>query len=191
MQNDNAERGGLSSRAAARRRWAREYRAKYPTTTTSTGRTYICRIDGRAGHGYSVRVLQTPGSVVARFFSDSRHGGRLGAFYAALAWRNETAATLGRPVRDRVAIRDDNAETTIRELRARIPSHLPAELRAEVEQELSVTLLERNAPPASLSGVDVRDALRRVRRLSDHPAKFRSLSTPNAFGLTLADLLAA
>jgi hypothetical protein len=51
-------------------------------------------------HGYFVRIMWK-GEKRSKFFSDSVHGDRLGALFAALEWRDRTEKELGKPRTER------------------------------------------------------------------------------------------
>ncbi len=53
----------------------------------------VIRIDGGSTHGWQVRVYRD-GTTHSRLFSDRRHGGRDGAFEAAVAHRETLVATV-------------------------------------------------------------------------------------------------
>lgn len=57
----------------------------------------ISRIDqeSKATHGWYVR-LAFKGKAYTKFFSDRKFGGKYSALLAALAWRNETEAAIGK-----------------------------------------------------------------------------------------------
>lgn len=62
----------------------------------------LTRIDhpSKNTHGYFVRIMWK-GERFSKFFSDSVHGDRLGALFAALEWRNETEKAIGKPRTER------------------------------------------------------------------------------------------
>jgi len=64
----------------------------------------ITRFDYGKTHGWWVRFQRSTASgtkrVVSKMFSDAVHGGKTKALRAAIAWRDETAATI-RPARSR------------------------------------------------------------------------------------------
>lgn len=65
----------------------------------------ITRIDHapKRTHGYFVRV-QWKGERRVKFFSDRRHGDRLGALAAALEWREQVEKELGKPRSERQVV---------------------------------------------------------------------------------------
>lgn len=54
-------------------------------------------------HGYSVRIMWK-GERRAKFFSDGAYGDRMGAFFAAIEWRDETEKELGKPRTERLVL---------------------------------------------------------------------------------------
>lgn len=67
----------------------------------------ITRFDYGKTHGWWVRFQRSTESgtkrVVSKMFSDAVHGGKMRALRAAIAWRDQTAATI-RPARRRTAL---------------------------------------------------------------------------------------
>lgn len=57
----------------------------------------------RASHGYMARVVWQKQRTM-KWFSDARHGDRLGALTAALAWRDATEQALGKPRTEQMVI---------------------------------------------------------------------------------------
>lgn len=77
-----------------------------PSARARTGRTArprtsryrnITRFDYGNTHGYFVR-LSWKHERRSKFFSDGKHGDRLAALAAAIAWRDRTAEELGKPI---------------------------------------------------------------------------------------------
>jgi AP2 domain len=69
-----------------------------PRGPRTTKHKNITRIDhpAKRTHGYNVRVAWK-GEKYGKFFSDRIHGDRLAALDAAIAWRNKTEKTIGKP----------------------------------------------------------------------------------------------
>lgn len=65
----------------------------------------LTRVDHEASrmHGYNVRI-RWQDQHRAKFFSDTKHGDRLGALTAALAWRDATEKELGKPRTERQVV---------------------------------------------------------------------------------------
>ena len=65
----------------------------------------ITRVDHDASrtHGYNVRVMWQ-GERHSKFFSDAKHGDRLGALSAAIDWRNATEKEIGKPRTERQVV---------------------------------------------------------------------------------------
>lgn len=103
------------SLARRRRRSAGPARKK---TTKYKGVTRIDRDAGRqpdgrritATHGYMVRVFWRKERHQA-FFSDLKYGDRLAALDAAITWRDQTEARIGKPRTDRTVIGYANSNT--------------------------------------------------------------------------------
>lgn len=75
---------------------AKERARRVPRPRTSRYRN-ITRFDYGNTHGYFVR-LSWKHERRSKFFSDGKHGDRLAALAAAIAWRDRTAEELGKPL---------------------------------------------------------------------------------------------
>ncbi len=74
----------------------------------------IARIDqeSKRTHGWYVRV-RFLGKTHSKFFSDGKCGGRYSSLLAALAWRNETEAKLGKIRTDKHIVTVSNTSTGV------------------------------------------------------------------------------
>lgn len=74
----------------------------------------IARIDqeSKRTHGWYVRV-RFQGKTHSKFFSDGKCGGRYSSLLAALAWRNEIEATLGKIRTDKHIVTVSNTTTGV------------------------------------------------------------------------------
>ena len=74
----------------------------------------VVRIDqvAKRTHGWYVR-LRFMGKNYAKFFSDSKHGGRHSAMVAAIAWRDQIEAKIGKPRTDRHIVSVSNTSTGV------------------------------------------------------------------------------
>jgi hypothetical protein len=74
----------------------------------------IARIDqeSKRTHGWYVRV-RFKGTTHSKFFSDGKCGGRYSSLLAALAWRNETEASLGKIRTDKHIVTVSNTTTGV------------------------------------------------------------------------------
>lgn len=76
-----------------------------PRELKSTRHKNITRVDrpSRNMYGFHVR-MGWQGQVFQKWFSDEKHGDRLGALAAAIAWRDEQERQLGKPRSERTLI---------------------------------------------------------------------------------------
>lgn len=81
---------------AAAPRPARKERAAHTARQRTSRYRNITRFDYGNTHGYFVR-LSWKHERRSKFFSDGKHGDRLAALAAAIAWRDRTAQELGKP----------------------------------------------------------------------------------------------
>jgi hypothetical protein len=76
---------------------AAKERARRPARPRTSRYRNITRFDYGNTHGYFVR-LSWKHERRSKFFSDGKHGDRLAALAAAIAWRDRTAEELGKPL---------------------------------------------------------------------------------------------
>lgn len=80
----------------------------------------------RASHGYMARVIWQ-GKIYIKWFADARHGDRLGAFVAAVEWRNQQEQRVGKPRTEVLVIGKARTNTGLVGIAERIrgPQHRP------------------------------------------------------------------
>lgn len=74
----------------------------------------VARIDqeDKRTHGWYVRV-RFMGKTHSKFFSDGKYGGRYSSLLAALAWRDETEAKIGKIRTDKHIVTVSNTKTGV------------------------------------------------------------------------------
>ena len=83
-----------------------------PRELKSTRHKNVTRVDrpARSMHGFHVR-MGWQGKVYQKWFSDEKHGDRLGALAAAIAWRDAQEVALGKPRSERTVIGRSSSST--------------------------------------------------------------------------------
>lgn len=74
----------------------------------------IARIDqeSKRTYGWYVRV-RFNGEMHSKLFSDTKHGGRAPSLLAAIAWRDQTELSLGKPRTDKHIVTVSNTKTGV------------------------------------------------------------------------------
>jgi len=83
-----------------------------PREQKSTRHKNVTRVDrpARSMYGFHVR-MGWQGKVYQKWFSDEKHGDRLGALTAAIAWRDAQEVALGKPRSERTVIGRSSSST--------------------------------------------------------------------------------